>query len=95
MELEGIAEIEVELKEAGPQGEPGLSAYDIYLKNGGTMTETEWLDSLNGYAPVRGIDYWTEEDVSMILIECDKHISTQLGIINQELATLADLGGSE
>lgn len=45
MELEEIIEIEVEAKEGGPQG---LSAYEIYLNNGGTLSETEWLASLKG-----------------------------------------------
>lgn len=48
MDLENVAEIEVEIQEAGPQGKPGLSAYEVYLANGGTLTETEWLDSLKG-----------------------------------------------
>lgn len=87
MELEGISEIEVEIKESGPQGPPGLSAYEVYLKNGGTLSETEWLESLkgetggpgadgkdgkdgqngadgkDGYTPVKGVDYFTEEDI--------------------------------
>ena len=48
MDLENVAEIEVEIQEAGPQGKPGLSAYEVYLANGGTLNETEWLDSLKG-----------------------------------------------
>ena len=37
--------IDVDISEAGPQG---LSAYEIYTKQGGTLTETEWLESLKG-----------------------------------------------
>lgn len=48
MELENVVEIEVEMKEAGPQGKPGLSAYEVYLEAGGTLTEVEWLESLKG-----------------------------------------------
>ena len=46
----------------------GYSAYEIYLKHGGTMTEEEWLASLKGepgdpgYTPQKGTDYWTDED---------------------------------
>lgn len=29
----------------------GYSAYEIYLENGGTMTEEKWLESLKGKAP--------------------------------------------
>ena len=32
----------------GPLGPQGLSAYQIYLANGGTLSETEWLKSLKG-----------------------------------------------
>lgn len=56
MELEGISEIEVEIKESGPQGPPGLSAYEVYLKNGGTLSETEWLESLKGETGGPGAD---------------------------------------
>ena len=52
MELENVAaEIEVEMQESGPPGEqgpPGLSAYEVYLVNGGTLSEKEWLESLKG-----------------------------------------------
>ncbi len=53
-------------------GGNGLSAYEIALKNGFEGTEQEWLNSLHGkdgnpgYSPVRGTDYWTEEDKNEI-----------------------------
>lgn len=89
MELENVAEIEVELQESGPAGEqgpPGLSAYEVYLVNGGTLSEKEWLESLkgetgttgadgkdgvdgkDGYTPVKGVDYFTEEDIASLNI---------------------------
>ena len=51
MELENVIDLEVEIQESGPAGEPGppgLSAYEIYLANGGELSETEWLESLKG-----------------------------------------------
>lgn len=45
MEMEKVIEIEVEAQESAPQG---LSAYELYLNNGGTLSETEWLVSLKG-----------------------------------------------
>lgn len=47
-------------------GGNGLSAYEIALKNGFEGTEQEWLDSLRGYTPIKGVDYWTEEDKNEI-----------------------------
>lgn len=38
----------------GEQGEQGESAYDIYVRNGGTLSETEWLASLKGQQGERG-----------------------------------------
>jgi hypothetical protein len=38
-------DIDVDISEAGPQG---LSAYEIYVKNGGSLTEEAWLESLKG-----------------------------------------------
>lgn len=37
--------------------------YEIAVKNGFEGTIDEWLESLK---PVRGVDYWTEEDVAAI-----------------------------
>ena len=52
MELENIIDIELDnIYETGPQG---LSAYEVYLKNGGTLSETEWLESLKGDAGEQG-----------------------------------------
>ena len=45
MEMENVIEIEVEAENSSPQG---LSAYEVYLKNGGTFSEEEWLVSLKG-----------------------------------------------
>lgn len=39
-----------------------LSAYALAVKHGFKGTEGEWLDSLNGYTPERGVDYWTDAD---------------------------------
>ena len=40
----------------------GKSAYEIAVDNGFVGTEEEWLDSLKGYTPIKGIDYWTAAD---------------------------------
>ena len=93
MEMKNVATMEVEIKESGPQGEPGprgLSAYEVYLENGGTLSEIDWLESLkgetgqtgkdgvdgkdgvngvdghDGYTPVKGEDYFTEEDINSL-----------------------------
>jgi hypothetical protein len=47
-------------------GGSGESAYEIAVRNGFEGTEEEWLESLKGYTPVRGVDYWTEEDMAEI-----------------------------
>ena len=44
----------------------GKSAYEVACDNGFEGSEEEWLDSLigpKGEAPIRGVDYWTEEDI--------------------------------
>lgn len=39
-----------------------LTAYGLAVKHGFVGTEEEWLKSIKGYTPQRGVDYWTEED---------------------------------
>lgn len=52
----------------------GYSAYEIAVQNGFIGTEKEWLESLKGYSPVRGIDYWTKEDIDSIKQELKDYI---------------------
>ena len=44
MNIENVIDIETDASEA----KEGLSAYEVYLKNGGTLSEEEWLESLKG-----------------------------------------------
>ena len=44
MNIENVIDIEADASEA----KEGLSAYEVYLKNGGTLSEEEWLESLKG-----------------------------------------------
>lgn len=52
----------------GPQGKQGIQG-----KKGDTGAT-----GADGYTPVRGIDYWTEEDKEEILTETDNQITEQL-----------------
>ena len=45
MNIENIPTLRVDIEKVGPQG---FSAYEIYLQGGGTLSETEWLESLKG-----------------------------------------------
>lgn len=45
----------------------GKSAYDIAVDNGFTGTQAEWLESLKGYTPVKGTDYFTADDINTIV----------------------------
>lgn len=90
VDIEKEIEIEVEIQAMGPQGKDGKSAYEIYIKNGGILTEIEWIASLkgepgasgkDGKSPVLGEDYWTEKDKNDIKNYCDNYIEEQLGVI--------------
>lgn len=45
----------------------GFSAYQIAVLKGFVGTEEEWLASLKGDSPVRGVDYWTTADKNEII----------------------------
>lgn len=65
----------------GADGADGKSAYELAKENGYTGTLEEWLESLrgeagadgadgaDGYTPVKGTDYWTDEDRTEIVNE--------------------------
>lgn len=72
--IQGVQGIQGEKGEQGIQGDKGEQGIQgIQGENG-----------KDGYTPVRGTDYWTEEDVATI----QKYIDDQLVPINEELATL-------
>ena len=39
-----------------------IDAYGVAVRNGFEGTVEEWLASLKGYAPEKGVDYFTDED---------------------------------
>lgn len=56
----------------------GYSAYEIAVQNGFKGTEKEWLESLKGYSPIKGVDYWTKADIEEIKMELKDYINTLL-----------------
>lgn len=58
----------------------GKSAYEIAVEHGFIGTEEEWLESIKGYTPIRGIDYWTDEDVQTIENDLKDVFNEQLTI---------------
>lgn len=56
-------------------GDNGKSAYQVAVDNGFIGDEQAWLNSLKGKTPVKGVDYFTAEDIlgieSDILSEID------------------------
>ena len=70
--------------ERGLQGEQGIQG--IQGENG-----KDGLDGQDGYTPIRGTDYWTEEDIATI----QQYIDNQLVPINEELATLTTVSEVE
>lgn len=67
----------------GSDGINGLSAYDIAVKHGFSGTEVEWLASLRGEAgkdgktPVKGVDYFTDQEIDDFLGELSFEQSDQ------------------
>jgi hypothetical protein len=59
-------------------------AYKIAVEHGFKGTIEEWLESLNGYTPVRGKDYWTEEDIAAIVAELDVNLAEYNRIAEEE-----------
>jgi hypothetical protein len=51
-QLGGVSTLNTQIRETGPRG---YSAYEVYVKNGGTLSETEWLESLKGTSGVTDV----------------------------------------
>lgn len=53
----------------------GYSAYELAVIHGFEGTEEEWLASLKGEKPQKGIDYFTEEEMKQIMDEVKRNAS--------------------
>ena len=67
----------------GEQGEQGIQGIQGIQGVAG-QDGKDGQNGQDGYTPVRGIDYWTEEDIATI----QQYIDNQLVPINEELSTL-------
>lgn len=56
----------------------GASAYEVAVANGFVGTETEWIESLHGRTPQRGIDYWTAADIEQIKEEFRNQMESEI-----------------
>lgn len=62
-------------------GANGMSAYELAVAGGFEGTEQQWLESLkgrDGKTPEKGVDYWTESEVSDMKSYCKDYIDTEL-----------------
>lgn len=48
-------------------------------------------DGVDGKTPVLGVDYWTESDKTEVKNYCNSYIDSQLGTINEQLASLTEV----
>lgn len=66
-------------------GTKGDSAYQIAIKNGFEGTEQEWLKSIKGDTPVKGIDYFTETEIAEITNNVIDSVNINIGTILDDI----------
>ena len=69
--------------EKGESGSRGLSAYEVYLANGGTLYEPDWLESLKGKSGKDGKDGKDGSKITSISIVDYKENATKYYLDNQ------------
>lgn len=69
------------------EGTRGYSNYEIAVQNGFTGTEEEWLQSIKGDTPQKGVDYFTQEEIEQIKSDILEAISSLNILIVEELPT--------
>jgi hypothetical protein len=69
MSIKGSAESYIELRGSldKPDAIRGRDAYEEAVAEGFNGTRAEWLASLKGPAPVKGVDYFTPEEVQDVI----------------------------
>ncbi len=85
----------------------GKSAYQIWLEQGNTGTEQDFLnvlkgeqgpkgeDGLDGYTPVKGVDYWNEEDKQEVKGFIDNSIMKLENVLRDILEAIQNNGTIE
>lgn len=93
-----ITEIKDEIAEkvqVGAKGEDGKSAYQLAVEAGYEGSETEWLASLKGKTPVKGVDYFTTAEIN----EIEEGAAAKVDLSNYaktaDLSTVATSGSYE
>ena len=77
----------------GADGSDGLDAYEIAVEEGFSGTRAEWLNSLhgtdgaNGYTPVKGTDYFTDEEINTLKTNILSAVSTSYDGIISDIET--------
>lgn len=77
--------------ETGPVGPRGKSAYQYAVEAGYTGSEEEWLESLigkPGHTPVKGVDYFTDEEQKKMSKEVAELFGDRIKTIETEIACL-------
>lgn len=59
--------------------------------NNGEFVGKDGEKGTDGYTPKKGVDYWTQEDISQMETHCNNYINQQLETINSELASLTEV----
>jgi hypothetical protein len=87
----------------GVAGNDGKSAYEIALENGFEGALDEWLASLKGEtgekgeqgevgaSPVKGVDYWTDEDKAAIMEEANSELEAYKTATDARLAEIEEI----
>lgn len=91
-DVKEISDKVLEQVEAGTKGEDGKSAYQIALDEGFEGSEAEWLASLKGKTPVKGVDYFTQEEIQQIENEAAAKVDLSDYAKTADLSTVATSG---
>ena len=92
-EFENVPAIIGAKGEQGTQGTVGANGKDgkdgLNGKDG--INGKDGVDGKDGHTPVLGVDYWTENDKAEVQNYCNSYIDSQLGTINEQLASLTEV----
>ena len=75
-----------------------IDTYTITYTNGDTDTfnvtnGSNGTNGQDGHTPVRGTDYWTNQDISAIEQHCDTYIDTKIGSLNSVVNSIEEVVG--
>lgn len=85
--IQGVQGIQGEKGDPGADGRNGIDGRD-------GVNGTDGIDGADGYTPIKGVDYFTDDEIASIINQVTNNVSSQYGDVEAALSEIITLQNS-